>query len=191
MVMSQIQGTNVAAAIAPFDTLDTYPTHDAQYGKGGYRSVATVVERDAIPTARRTTGMRVRVTTDPSPVNNNDWDWIGGTWVAAPGVAAAIAAEESRIAAEVAEGNAHINADVYDTIAEGIVATIVGEQFQVPSADEYFYQRYRHDTGGVATSVGPPLPTVLYHNLTKESLIETAAACIKTQEIIARFHAFN
>jgi hypothetical protein len=115
MVMSQIQGTNVAAAIAPFDTLDTYPTHDAQYGKGGYRSVATIVERDAIPTARRSEGLRVRVTADPTPVNNNDWDWIDGLWVAAPGVASAIAAEESRIAAELAENNAYINADIFDS----------------------------------------------------------------------------
>jgi len=78
--MSQIQGTNVAAAISPFDTLDTYPTHDAQYGKGGYRSVATVVERDAIPTARRTVGMCVNVTSDPTAGNNKEWKWTGSAW---------------------------------------------------------------------------------------------------------------
>jgi hypothetical protein len=123
MVMSQIQGTNVAAAIAPFDTLDTYPTHDAQYGKGGYRSVATIVERDAIPTARRSEGMRVRVTADPTPANNNDWDWIGGVWVAAPGVASAIAAEESRIAAEAARDSINTTGKVF-TFSEGTAAGI-------------------------------------------------------------------
>ena len=54
--MASIKGTNVAAMIAPFDTEDTFPTHDAKYGKGGYRSVDTIAERDAIPASRLTDG---------------------------------------------------------------------------------------------------------------------------------------
>lgn len=80
--MSNIPGTNVSAPVVPFDTADTFPTHDAQYGKGGYRSVATAALRDAIPDARKTEGMRVRVTADPTPSNNGDWDWFGGIWLA-------------------------------------------------------------------------------------------------------------
>jgi len=38
----------------------SFPTHDASYGKGGYRSVADVTARDAIPAARRSAGMLVR-----------------------------------------------------------------------------------------------------------------------------------
>lgn len=82
--MTAIQGTNVAAPLAPFDTQDTYPTHDATYGKGGWRSVATIAERDAIPVPRRTKGMCVRVTDDPTLANNAEWEWDGEAWVVDP-----------------------------------------------------------------------------------------------------------
>lgn len=59
--MSNISGTNVAASIVPFTTDDTYPTHDATYGKGGYREVATIKDRDNIALSRRSTGMMVYV----------------------------------------------------------------------------------------------------------------------------------
>jgi len=57
--MTQIRGTNVLAPVVPFDTTDTYPSHVAAYGKGGYRSVADIAERDAIPQLRRESGMLV------------------------------------------------------------------------------------------------------------------------------------
>ena len=59
--MSQLQGTNVAAPVVPFSTTDVHPSHEAAYGKGGYRSVANITERNAIPTARREVGMLVYV----------------------------------------------------------------------------------------------------------------------------------
>jgi hypothetical protein len=55
--MAQILGTNVAAPVVPFSTTDVHPSHEAAYGKGGYRSVANITERNAIPTARREAGM--------------------------------------------------------------------------------------------------------------------------------------
>ena len=51
----------VAGFIAPTDSADTYPSHDAVYGKGGLRSVADDSARDAIPSARRSEGMFVYV----------------------------------------------------------------------------------------------------------------------------------
>ena len=60
--MTQIQGTNVIAPVVPFDTADAYPSHVATYGKGGYRSVANISERDGIPALRREAGMLVWVT---------------------------------------------------------------------------------------------------------------------------------
>lgn len=57
--MTAILGTNLAAPIVPFDSADTYPTHDEKYGKGGYRAVADATARDAIPADRRTEGMLV------------------------------------------------------------------------------------------------------------------------------------
>jgi hypothetical protein len=59
--MSQIQGTNVAAPVVPFSTADVHPSHEAAYGKGGYRSVANATQRNAIPAARREAGMLVYV----------------------------------------------------------------------------------------------------------------------------------
>lgn len=62
--MAGIKGTNVAAPVVPYDTTDVHPSHEARYGKGGYRTVATLVERDAIPAARREAGMLVFVQDD-------------------------------------------------------------------------------------------------------------------------------
>lgn len=74
--MAELKGTQVAASIVPFTDLDTYATHDAEYGKGGFRSVDTNEKRDAIPAARKVKGMVVRV---------NDtglhWVWTGAAWV--------------------------------------------------------------------------------------------------------------
>lgn len=62
--MAKIKGTNVAAPVVPFDTADTYPTHDEKYGKGGWRSVVNATARDAIPPTLRTAGMVVYVQDD-------------------------------------------------------------------------------------------------------------------------------
>ena len=62
--MSSIKGTNVLAPVVPFDTTDSHASHEARYGKGGYRSVADTAERDAIPALRREAGMLVCVLTD-------------------------------------------------------------------------------------------------------------------------------
>lgn len=60
--MSYFSGTiPVLGTIAPGNTIDTYPTHDAVYGKGGSMQVATIEERDAIPVERRVLGMLVTV----------------------------------------------------------------------------------------------------------------------------------
>jgi hypothetical protein len=62
--MAKIKGVNVIAPVVPFDTTDVHPSHEARYGKGGYRTVATLVERDAIPAPRREAGMLVFVASD-------------------------------------------------------------------------------------------------------------------------------
>ena len=60
--MTNIAGTNVTAPIVPYSETDRYPTHDANYGKGGYRAVANIAARQDIPYARREVGMIVRTT---------------------------------------------------------------------------------------------------------------------------------
>lgn len=59
--MSELKGTNIAAAIKPFTTLDKYATHDEEYGRGGYRSVNSISEMNAIPSDRRKEGMLVKI----------------------------------------------------------------------------------------------------------------------------------
>lgn len=78
--MAAIKGTNVIAPVVPLDTTDVHPSHEARYGKGGYRTVATLVERDAIPAPRREAGMLVYV----SAGGGSLWQ-LGGdltTWTA-------------------------------------------------------------------------------------------------------------
>ena len=59
--MSILKGTNVLAPIVPFSTTDGHATHEARWGKGGYRTVANNDERDGIPPLRREAGMLVWV----------------------------------------------------------------------------------------------------------------------------------
>lgn len=59
--MSKLRGTNIAASIVPFDSRDQYNTHDSIYGKGGFREVDTLEDRDQITKQRRRQGMLVYV----------------------------------------------------------------------------------------------------------------------------------
>jgi hypothetical protein len=58
------QNVGITPVIAPIDTPDsndTFPTGFANKLKGGYKTVATIAERDAIPLERRSTGDLVKV----------------------------------------------------------------------------------------------------------------------------------
>ncbi len=82
--MSDITGTvRVTGRITPTNTDDTFATHDAIYGRGGFRNVATIAERNAITEDRRVAGMVVGVDADgtyysllPGPwaYDNSDWE---------------------------------------------------------------------------------------------------------------------
>jgi hypothetical protein len=56
-----ILGTNLSSAVVPFTDADQFPTHHALYGKGGWRSVNTIADRDAIPVQRLEDGMVVYI----------------------------------------------------------------------------------------------------------------------------------
>ena len=78
--MANIPGSvPVSGFIAPTSPTDVYPSHDAIWGKGGYRTVKNTVERDAIPDERRTEGMRVFVLDELKEyqllggIKNTDW----------------------------------------------------------------------------------------------------------------------
>lgn len=57
MTGTNLQGTNIISMIVPTNHADTYATHDSFYGKGGWREVNTLDERNNIPEERRRIGM--------------------------------------------------------------------------------------------------------------------------------------
>jgi hypothetical protein len=74
------QGTRITAPIVPNDSSDVYSTHDEGFGRGGYRAVKTIVERDAIKIALRKEGMLVKVLDDnktytlKNGIGNGNWE---------------------------------------------------------------------------------------------------------------------
>lgn len=69
----------VTGTITTTDTEDSYATHIAELGKGGYRVVETLADRDVISSDRRTEGMLVYVLADSAMyqlidgVDNVNW----------------------------------------------------------------------------------------------------------------------
>lgn len=59
--MAKITGINIAGPVVPFTTDDTFPSHYAKYGKGGYRSVSSFAELGGITTDRKEDGMLVYI----------------------------------------------------------------------------------------------------------------------------------
>jgi len=79
MAISQ-SGTKVTSSLVPNSFNDNYSTHQAKFGKGGYRSVKNTTERDAIFSNRRDTGMLVYVASEDKiyilkgGIANGNWD---------------------------------------------------------------------------------------------------------------------
>jgi hypothetical protein len=77
--MAILGSVPVTGFVAPTDPSDVYPSHDSYYGKGGYREVLDLIERDSIPEQRRTVGMLVYVQSSDqiyklsSGITNADW----------------------------------------------------------------------------------------------------------------------
>ncbi len=78
--MTAIPGTVIGAQIVPSDSSDTYSTHEDVYGKGGFRSVVDLTERDLISTQRRKEGMLVFVSSEQKTyqlkggILNSNWE---------------------------------------------------------------------------------------------------------------------
>lgn len=72
------RGTNVASPIVPFTSDDNFPTHLAEFGKGGFRTVETIEDRNAIPIERREAGMLVYVINDDSNIHTYQWFPVDG-----------------------------------------------------------------------------------------------------------------
>lgn len=87
-----INGTvQMAGPIAPTNEADVYPTQLPKYGKGGFRTVASISERDNIPSPRREIGMVVYVSANDTyyklvdPNTNSYVEWQLGTPTNLPG----------------------------------------------------------------------------------------------------------
>ena len=137
-VASASAQVKVIGAVEPNDLSDKYPTHNEIYGKGGFRSVATVLERDNITPARRSEGMLVYVIADgklyqlKGGVANGNWSdaQFGGgssTTIVSidKGGTGAITAEDART--NLGLGNLSIqNKDAVE-ITKGVIdGTLIG-----------------------------------------------------------------
>jgi len=77
--MAILGSVPVTGFVAPTDPHDLYPSHDSYYGKGGYREVVDLVDRDSIPAQRRSIGMLVYVQASDqiyklsNGITNADW----------------------------------------------------------------------------------------------------------------------
>jgi hypothetical protein len=120
--MSASDGVVVRGPIVPGDTTDVYPTHLAQYGQGGYRAVADVAARDAIPAERRTLGMVVH--TIGTTIT---WQLRGGiantNWVQISHTVTQAAAQADSVAANTAQMVVDFNALLAKLRTAGIMDT--------------------------------------------------------------------
>ena len=79
----ELKGTNIYAPIVPGTDEDKYPTHDSKYGKGGYKEVSTLEERDSLPEERLRVGCKVYVVSE-----GKEFHYKGdGEWEESKGVA--------------------------------------------------------------------------------------------------------
>jgi hypothetical protein len=115
--MAKNEGTLVVAQVKPYDSGDTYPTHEATFGKGGLRAVADNATRDAIPTQRREQGMVVYVIA-------TGLNWRLGadlvTWSPAPSIAAS---QPASVAVTVAGVVADLNTLIASLKAAGVMVS--------------------------------------------------------------------
>jgi hypothetical protein len=137
--MAKIPGTAVASPLVPNDDRSTRATHQAQYGKGGLRRVATIAALDNIPLERREYGMLVFV------------DSVQSFYQCGPSPALAFGA------APFVPGPS--TDTIYANTAAGLAAVGEGEYFYVADADSLTLYR---DLSGVATEIGefPTLATL-------------------------------
>ena len=156
--MTIIKGTNIAGPIVPFDDADTYGTHYAKFGIGGYTSVEKYNNLNEIPPERRVIGMRVKVYGDTAD-KNTDYDYTVQGWVKSAAITAAEAARDSAIAAknaaQTAAGYAQEHAGIYQSVAAGLVGTNPGAYFSVP-----------------APSSEPNTSLILYYNVNDSTATE-------------------
>lgn len=74
-------GVLITGPLAVGSSNDSYPTHIAELGKGGYVSAETITIRDSISADRKTSGMACYVWNDGTSANNGLYIWNGSSWI--------------------------------------------------------------------------------------------------------------
>lgn len=141
--MAAIPGSvPVPGFVAPTDDTDTYPSHDALYGRGGHRSVATKTARNAISTDRREEGMTVYTKDDgktwrlkASPWAGTDADWVenGAATFTVP-LTNGVAAVVDQVQVD-AFGAVFYQLCLFDNLGNRDVWTVYARHNGIPSAD--------------------------------------------------------
>ena len=140
-------GVTVSGYIAPSDTLDTYATHKAKFGQGGYRSVLDITERDLITDIRREIGMVAYVISE-----DKEYRLVGGieniNW--------------TEIIAPVGGGSGPSNYIIVNTLADmenyPLVDREIGMIFYAADVDREF--RLVHGTDNINLVEQNQAPTV-------------------------------
>ena len=137
-----IRGTNVASPIVPFTRLDTFPTHYAEFGKGGFRSVSTYDDLDNITIDRREEGMLVYCLE-----TKYAYQWLNGSWVKSK-----IGGGVEKISDSIQDINPEDNPELYE---EGNI--VYSEEDQL----YYYYLNNQWNEWGQLIHVGntPPSST--------------------------------
>lgn len=131
--------------ISPTAEIDTYPTHFDRYQKGGFRVVATVAERDAITTERKTVGMWVYVSDD-----DDLFKWNGVSWdlIDKANVTDVLTKTNSTIYTPTANYHPATKKYVDDNIGGGGGSTSIFLQVEDRYPDGYFERNYILDNSG-------------------------------------------
>lgn len=116
-----------------------------------------------------------------------------------------VAAIAAKVAAELARDAALVNAGVYVDEPTGRAAVADGEAFRVQGTGDVATYEYRRVNASTVSTLIASYPSIAAYNAAKLAsdnaktssdlsliaLVQTAASCVQTQEIVARFHAFN
>lgn len=159
-----ISGTTpITAPVAPTSAGDSYASHIAEYGKGGYQSVADTTARNAITTDRRTAGMCVYCRTEGlayvlgAGLTNSDWNGVSLAYGFAPfykdiltDMKAITSSQFNRMCilkgdAAAFDGGGGIYIYVRDTTASvpdnGLIDVVPSDQASAATADKHYWKK--------------------------------------------------
>lgn len=178
-------GVIVTGTLSPTDTDDVYATHDSAYGKGGYREVSDLIERNNITFARRSDGMLVYVQSEDkiykleNGLENSNWTefQIDASAVRYDNSTSGLSSDNIQDAIlEVASGVENLHTfstkSVTHTLTGGATGTVTvtqGEDVTVETVVEYAENSF--SVGPTETTVKPHSFVTGTYNVSKDSSV--------------------